>query len=345
MEQNEALSPDIKKSVKRQVMNISIITACIVMGIIIFTNAVFIGIVALMGDSFTTFTEKYLDEISSSLVIQDIVMIIGLIVGAVLLKVDIKSHFAKPQMKISEIISLGIMGVGLSQIAAVGTNIVMTLIEQLTGAEIGQVTFIAERNLPSTIFMFIAMAFIGPVLEELFFRGLFFTPLIPHGRTFAVVATAIIFGLYHMNIPQILPAMIMGFFFAYISVESRSIIPAMCIHIINNTLAAIDYVCLAGIDMNKISDITYINENAGKLVPLFIVVGIIYAFIFASIPLFIVRFVKRGKNAFRVSGSENDGKVLKNSELAKAYFLNPAVIILLIMVIGMTAFTVIGGRG
>ena len=58
MEQNEALSPDIKKSAKRQVMKISVVTACIVRGIIIFTNGIFLGIIALMGDNFTAFAER-----------------------------------------------------------------------------------------------------------------------------------------------------------------------------------------------------------------------------------------------------------------------------------------------
>lgn len=333
-----------KKAAKKQIFKVSMATSLTIIAIIALTNGIYLGIIGIMGDSFAEFSSKYFDEMSFSLVIQDIIMVIALLVYSKIMKIDIKSHFRKPQMKFSEMFALIITGLGLGQGVSLIVNLLLTLIQTTTGFEVGTVSFIAERNPLSTVFMFLAIAIFAPVLEELFFRAGFFTPLIPHGRFFAVMMTAIVFGLYHMNIPQIPSAMMMGFFFAYVSIESRSIIPAIVGHAFNNTLGAIQYIFIAGLDMDRLSsgDTEYMMANMGKFIPLAIVALIMYTMIFAAIILVIIRFAKRGKNAYKITEQEN--RVLTNSECFGAYLLNPATIVLMLIVVGMTALTVISGR-
>jgi len=212
--------------------------------------------------------------------------------------------------------------------------------------EIGTVSFVSERNILSTIVMSLAIAVGAPILEELFFRASFFTPLVPHGRVFAITVTAVLFGLYHMNIPQIPAAMVWGFFFAYISLESRSIIPAILGHMFNNSFGALQYALMGNLDLDRIAggDTAYAMENLGTFIPIAIISFSIYGIIFAAIILFIVRLAKRGKNAFRITGAGEENNVLTKGEAFAAYFINPATIILMLMVIGMTIFTVIGMR-
>ena len=333
----------MKKAAKKQISKVSMVTSLTIIAIILLTNAIYLGIIEIMGDSFAEFSAKYFDEMSFSLVIQDTIMIIALIIYSKIMKIDIKSHFGKPQMKFSEMFALIITGLGLGQGASFIVNIILTLVQTITGFEVGTVSFIAERNVLSTVFMFLAIAIFAPILEELFFRAGFFTPLIPQGRMFAAVVTALVFGLYHMNIPQIPSAAVMGFFFAYVSLKSRSIIPAIVGHAFNNTLGAIQYIFIAGLDMNKLSNEDYLMENMGKFIPLAIIAMIMYSMIFAAIILVIVRFAKHGKNAYKITESEN--RLLTNGECFKAYFLNPATIVLMVIVVGMTVFTAIFSRG
>lgn len=336
----------LKKAAKKQIFKISTATSLTVIAIIILTNVIFLGIAAIMGDSYADFTANVLDEMSFSLIIQDIIMILGLFVYCKIMKVDLKAHFGKPQMKKSEIFSLIIIATGLGQMVSVITNLIMTLITMATDFEIGSVSFVAERNLFSTIFISLAIAIFAPVLEELFFRASFFTPLVPHGRVFAIVVTAILFGLYHMNVPQIPAAIVWGFFFGYISLESRSIIPAILGHIFNNSFGAIQYAFIGNLDLDRIAegDMEYTMANLGSFIPVAIVSFCIYGIMFAAIILVIIRLAKRGKDAFRITGAREENTILTKGEAFAAYFINPATIILMLMVIGMTIFTVIGGR-
>lgn len=74
---------------------------------------------------------------------------------------------------------------------------------------------------------------LGPVAEELIFRGAIFQVLRKYGRVFAIVASALLFGIYHGNLPQGIFAFAMGILFAYITAE-YSIGWSMLIHIFNN---------------------------------------------------------------------------------------------------------------
>lgn len=74
---------------------------------------------------------------------------------------------------------------------------------------------------------------LGPVAEELLFRGAIFQVLRKYGKTFAIFASAILFGIYHGNLPQGVTAFAIGILFAYITAE-YSIYWSILIHIFNN---------------------------------------------------------------------------------------------------------------
>jgi len=84
-----------------------------------------------------------------------------------------------------------------------------------------------------TVSMFLYVAFLGPIAEELLFRGLLLRMLRPHGKQAAIVISAIAFGLLHGNIIQTPFAFLVGLVLGYVTVE-YSIIWAIVLHIINN---------------------------------------------------------------------------------------------------------------
>ena len=84
-----------------------------------------------------------------------------------------------------------------------------------------------------TVSMFLYLAILGPVAEELLFRGLLLRALYPRGKQAAIMISAIAFGLFHGNIIQIPFAFLVGLVLGYVTVE-YSIVWAMVLHIINN---------------------------------------------------------------------------------------------------------------
>ena len=74
---------------------------------------------------------------------------------------------------------------------------------------------------------------IGPITEELVFRAAGLRALEKYGKVFAIVMTALAFGLFHANFDQLFFATIIGFGFGYLTFE-YSIWWAIFYHIFNN---------------------------------------------------------------------------------------------------------------
>ena len=85
----------------------------------------------------------------------------------------------------------------------------------------------------------LAIAIVGPVLEELLFRRshhprLYFQQYNP---TKAILISALLFGVFHINPAQILPAFLIGILLAWTYYKTGSLIPCILMHVLNNSLS------------------------------------------------------------------------------------------------------------
>jgi hypothetical protein len=80
---------------------------------------------------------------------------------------------------------------------------------------------------------------LAPITEELFFRGMLLKVFSRANQRFAIVITAVFFGLAHGNLPQFCLAFLLGIFMAHIVVKHNSILPSIIVHIFINTVAMI----------------------------------------------------------------------------------------------------------
>ncbi len=87
-----------------------------------------------------------------------------------------------------------------------------------------------------TPLMLLYSVLLAPLFEELLFRGLIFTQLRRYGRCFAILLTALLFGLMHTNVLQLIAAVLLGLLLAWIR-ESYGLPYAILLHISNNALA------------------------------------------------------------------------------------------------------------
>ncbi len=77
---------------------------------------------------------------------------------------------------------------------------------------------------------------VAPVTEELFFRGMLLRTFSKANQRFAIFFTAVMFGLAHGNIMQFILGFILGIFLAHITLKHNSIIPAIGVHAVLNTM-------------------------------------------------------------------------------------------------------------
>ena len=78
-------------------------------------------------------------------------------------------------------------------------------------------------------------AVIAPICEEWTFRGILYTGFRKNGSALqAMLITAVLFGLFHMNLNQMLYAMVLGIFFAALREVTGSILPSIICHMTVN---------------------------------------------------------------------------------------------------------------
>lgn len=115
----------------------------------------------------------------------------------------------------------------------------------------------------------LAVAVIGPVAEEVIFRGAICGGMLRAGCKpwTAILVSAVIFGLVHMNPAQIPFAAALGVMFAIIYYKTNSIIPSAILHIINNSFA-----CYMMIEYADQPDITF-TEMLGQITAIIIMIA------------------------------------------------------------------------
>lgn len=84
-----------------------------------------------------------------------------------------------------------------------------------------------------TLSMFLYAALLAPISEEILFRGLILRSLEPHGKRFAILFSAFLFGVFHGNLVQSPFAFFVGIVLGYTALE-YNILWAMLLHMINN---------------------------------------------------------------------------------------------------------------
>ncbi len=86
-----------------------------------------------------------------------------------------------------------------------------------------------------TVSMFLYASFVGPIVEEIIYRGFVLRSMQKYGKIPAIIVSAILFGIMHENLPQGIFAFGVGLVLGYVTVE-YSIVWAIVLHIINNCI-------------------------------------------------------------------------------------------------------------
>lgn len=96
--------------------------------------------------------------------------------------------------------------------------------------------FLKEDNIFFLIYMTVFTSFVGPVVEELFFRGFLYPALKKNiGVFWSIFLTSLFFSFLHGNIAAFLPILILGILLVYVYERTGSIISSITVHVIHNS--------------------------------------------------------------------------------------------------------------
>lgn len=97
----------------------------------------------------------------------------------------------------------------------------------------GEMEIASSASLTATMFLYGSL--IGPIVEELIYRGFVMRSLEKYGKSFAIVVSSVFFGIMHQNLIQSIFGIIAGLVLGYVAMN-YSISWSIILHIINNCL-------------------------------------------------------------------------------------------------------------
>lgn len=95
-----------------------------------------------------------------------------------------------------------------------------------------------EQMLSFSIWGFALVCIAAPLLEEVLCRGIFLRSFLEnYSANKAILWSAIIFAVLHMNPWQAIPAFVMGYFMGWLFYRTKSLLPSIGVHFLNNLVA------------------------------------------------------------------------------------------------------------
>lgn len=120
----------------------------------------------------------------------------------------------------------------------------------------------------SSLFITIPIAVIlGPVVEEIIFRGILLPRLMPFGERFAVVTSALLFGLFHCNLVQLPYAFAVGLVFGLVAARTGRLIYSIILHILLNFSGTVPATLMMPI-LERFESLEPGAETTAELMPL-----------------------------------------------------------------------------
>jgi membrane protease YdiL (CAAX protease family) len=104
-------------------------------------------------------------------------------------------------------------------------------------------TYITEQLsvlMGSGIMGVLCICIVAPVTEEMIYRGVILRGLLAsYGKNDAIVFSAIVFSIVHINPDQIVFALVIGLFFGWLYVKTYSLWPSIIAHILFNSFSQV----------------------------------------------------------------------------------------------------------
>lgn len=211
--------------------------------------------------------------------------------------------------KLSDILPYGLLGVGFCSISNITVAYMGGIFSQF-----GIKYHVDYGKKPEGLFgfmlTFIAVAIIPALVEEFACRGIILGSIRKYSDSFAVLASAIVFGILHGNFQQIPFAFLVGLILGYVTVKTNSIWTAVAIHCFNNAVSVIfDYAFISN-DLAK--NLSYV---------IFLIVSILMG-------IFGVYLLRNRADAYILPQKKTNAT---KGQIFKWFFTSPTIVIFIVV--------------
>jgi len=267
----------IKRSMKKDFnkLGITLLMQELIANGVMFVVAIGVGIMQMIKNP--NISEGQLKQIFENTSFMGAISIIAVVIAFIPILIYRRKKFFQYDLKV-ENKKFTIRTVIIALIILLSVNSVLVLLANVL--ELGLNTFGLSANSASeeleilnqsTVSMIMYTCIIAPIVEEFIYRGAVLRSLEKYGRWFAILVSAILFGLMHGNFYQIFMAVGVGIILGYLTTE-YSIKLTILLHIFNNTFVEIT------------SQITsHVSENAGNIMDISITAILVIILVIAFI--------------------------------------------------------------
>jgi membrane protease YdiL (CAAX protease family) len=255
IQQSEFVQPVTKKVLRKPVNQVGL--AMILQTVIQFIVTIVIQAVLVIGLTITNALQSQIDggefnaltftNEMAKILKQPLVLLVCLLASSLLgntipylvcakkTGVSFKSLYKKSDKSISYIVKMAVITIAAGNIFSYSQYLFDFLLKPFSLKSTSPDLLKFPAGSPAAIVLyFLAVCIVAPITEEFIFRGVALNVFKRYGTRFAIVASALFFGLFHANLYQTPYAIVIGIVLAYVAVETQSIIPSTIIHFVNN---------------------------------------------------------------------------------------------------------------
>lgn len=150
-------------------------------------------------------------------------------------KIRIKHALRLNPLRAKHGILIGFITILMYPAAVTANALMMFLMSLLGNLNIPQLPT-AENVRQYALYMFIISISAG-ICEEVFFRGFILSGYRPLGQKKAIIISAVLFGIFHFNLYNLLGPIVLGLVFGYLVTLTDSLYAGIIGHIVNNGFA------------------------------------------------------------------------------------------------------------
>ena len=167
-------------------------------------------------------------------------------------KKDMRKTFRLKGCSPMQMVSSVIMMIGVMMLGIVLTGVTSSIFrESASNVDVSMESLLGD----TFIVTLLIVAVLPAICEELMFRGYILTAMEDKLKPLnAILISAALFGVYHMSVVKFFTTALIGLAICYVAHRTKSIVPGMIMHFINNGLSCV---------------IMYFPDEAGRIIPIF----------------------------------------------------------------------------
>lgn len=276
--------------------------------------------------------EKYYNLFTDVLMVLQYVAVFPIVfyIATVGQRDKIRTYFKKPAVSKFYTFRFIMIMLGITYAVAILSDIIFGYLGE--HIHINDLSTPLPSGVAEHILYFLAVVVCAPIFEELLFRGILLKRLSGFGEWFAVIVTAILFGMYHQNHAQLFFTAAFGVLAGFLAIRSKSIIPTIIAHACLNGYSYLNTLFLTFTDNYE----EYMASTEVALkgpTPIIAIIGIlnllIYVFIIVGITMLITE-IASNKAQFSLKKGDSG---LGAGEKVLGLLSSPVMILLLLILI------------